>query len=64
MMFFIVAERPEIEKGMSAESCAKAIINAIRYYQTDVLIGPFHHRLVVYIRALCPALYNYIMSRL
>ena len=55
---------PEIERGMSAESCAEGIINSIRFYDTDLLIGPLTHRLAVYIRVLCPSLYNYIMSRL
>ena len=64
LFFLITEDRPEIQTGMSAEKCARAIVNAIRYYNTDLLIGPFHHRLVVYIRALCPFLYNYIMSRL
>ncbi|KAF6038599.1 DHRS7B [Bugula neritina] len=59
-----VAQTKEIDNGMSPETCAKAVLKAIINYDTDLLIGRFHHKLVVYIRNLCPSLYNYIMSRL
>lgn len=60
----LVGRRTEIENGMSAESCARGIVQSIRDYEIDYLIGPFHHKLVVYMKTLCPKLYNYVMSRL
>ncbi|XP_067929816.1 dehydrogenase/reductase SDR family protein 7-like [Watersipora subatra] len=60
----LISQQNKARVGMSPETCAVGIVHAIKTYETDYLIGPFHHRMIVYIRALCPWLYNFIMARL
>ncbi|XP_067930088.1 dehydrogenase/reductase SDR family protein 7-like [Watersipora subatra] len=51
-----------LQAGMTPEYCASEIIAAIRTYETDYLIGPWLHRMFVYIRVISPWLFHTVMS--
>lgn len=49
--------------GISAERAAAEILRAILSDQKDVMIAPFHLRLVPYLRAILPEVYFWAMRR-
>jgi len=51
------------EKGYSAAWVAERVLEAIQRGNQEVVLAPLHHRLAILLRALCPSLYFYLMTR-
>lgn len=49
--------------GMAAEDVASKVASMVVYEEPDVVLAPLTHRLAIYIRALAPSLYFYIMGK-
>lgn len=47
--------------GYPAPHVANKIFWSVVSRQNEIVIAPFHHRLVIYVRTLCPWLYFFIM---
>ena len=47
---------------MSSEYCARQIERAITLRRKEVLLAPLLHRIVVYVRTLCPVIYYKAME--
>jgi len=54
---------PSTEKGYSAAWVAERVLEAMQRGDQEVVLAPLHHRLAILLRALCPSLYFYLMSR-
>ena len=52
----------EYENAMSSEYCAHHIERAITCGRKEVLLAPLLHRIVVYLRTLCPPIYYTVMK--
>ena len=52
-----------IESGMSPESVADRILEAVCARDSEVLIGPLLHRVAVYLRNLLPNVFFAVMAR-
>ena len=50
------------ESGMEPSECARQIVEAMVQGSKDVCLAPFHHSLLVYIRAVFPWLQFAIMK--
>lgn len=48
--------------GMSTVYVADRVVDAVAMQQSDVVLGPFTHGAAIYIRALLPNLYFWIMA--
>lgn len=48
--------------GASPSYIAQRIVDAVQYYQKDVLLAPFSHRLAVYLKNLVPDVFAQIME--
>jgi len=51
------------EKGYKAEDVASKIIDSIKLGESELILCPLVHQLVIVIRAIIPTLYFYIMNR-
>ncbi|XP_022093555.1 dehydrogenase/reductase SDR family protein 7-like isoform X2 [Acanthaster planci] len=51
-----------IATGMSTDYVVKKILQAVIQKQGDLVLGPFHHRLAIYVRVLSPRLYDWLMA--
>ncbi|XP_038064236.1 dehydrogenase/reductase SDR family protein 7-like [Patiria miniata] len=52
-----------IATGMTTDYVVKEILAAMIRKQSDLVLGPVHHRLAIYLRVFSPWLYAWIMSR-
>ncbi|XP_076816932.1 dehydrogenase/reductase SDR family protein 7-like [Clavelina lepadiformis] len=50
-------------KGLHPDVIAKFVVQSVILKKKEIMVAPFHHKLVVWIRLICPNLYFWLMKK-